>query len=61
MLNDEFSFVNEEILEFWPFVEKYHEEGMLLMYGVFILDFEPTLIMRIALYAFPPVYSSIHH
>jgi len=61
MPNDEFSFVNEELLEFWLFVEKYYEEEELLMYGVLIMDFEHTLIMRIAMYAFPPVYSSIYH
>jgi len=61
MPNDKFSIVNKELLEFWPFVEKYYEEEDLLMYGVLILDFEPTLLMRIALCAFPPVYLSIYH
>lgn len=61
MPNDEFSFVNKELLEFWPFVEKYYEEEDLLMYGVLILDFEPTLLMRIAFCAFPPVYPSMYH
>jgi len=59
--NDEFSFVNEELLEFWPFVEKFYEEEDLLMYGVLIIDFEPSLVMSIALGSFPPVYSSVYH
>lgn len=61
MTNDGFSFINEELREFWPFVEQFYAEEDLLIYGVLILDFEPSLLRNIVLSTFPPVFSSVYH